>query len=624
MTFAQAVNDPKSASYRHFVTPTEIADRFGASVAEQNAAIAYFHRFGIWASGWKQRMVLHVAGSQSQLETAFHTKFGQYRSKLGETFYAPETAPSVAAGVPVVGSADIVMRTKRDFLQFVTSKGNGTGYAPQQIAAGFDYDGAYNSGYTGTGITIGIVGTGPIVTSGGGKIGDADAFRELYKVAGSSTVSEVATTGSDPAVIDASGFASPPPVTESGCPSNPTNPASGLPYSESPTATCNPEDYEAQIDTEQSAMLARDATVDFYLAYNPNDGCNASNNEPVEGSPCPAGSGFPEQGLAIAEDELQTIIDHDTADVVSGSYGGPEVGEAGNPTPPNAFAPDGSGLDPTEFAMMVSEGMAVFFSSGDDGANACQQFGSGGAALLDSLCVEYPASDESVVATGGVTTPLNSAGQIAGPITAWGVQTSGGENGGTGGGVSAFFPLPSFQSGLAGITGGTRNLPDASLEGDPATGVAVLAYADSSFGGPQLIPFGGTSVAAPEMAAMWALVLQACKQSTTCTSKGSGSYPYRLGDPAPLLYGIYSNTAMYGSTFLPVTYGDNSLVEYCSNPANAGDITDCPTPVPGATATPSVPPLDPGYTANPGGGYNHLTGLGVPFGRALIRAIVGI
>ena len=123
---------------------------------------------------------------------------------------------------------------------------------------------------------------------------------------------------------------------------------------------------------------------------------------------------------------------------------------------------------------------------------------------------------------------------------------------------------------------------------------------------------------------MWALVLQACKQSSACTSKGSGSYPYRLGDPAPLLYSIYSNTAMYGSTFLPVTYGDNSLVEYCSNPANAGDTTDCPTPGPNATATPAVPPLDPGYSANPSGGYNHLTGLGVPFGRALIRAIVGV
>jgi len=74
--YAQAVSDPKSGSYREWLTPEQIADRFGATPAQQNVAIAYFHKFGIWASGWKQRMLLHVAGSQPQLEAAFHTKFG--------------------------------------------------------------------------------------------------------------------------------------------------------------------------------------------------------------------------------------------------------------------------------------------------------------------------------------------------------------------------------------------------------------------------------------------------------------------------------------------------------------------------------------------------------------------
>jgi subtilase family serine protease len=627
LTFAQAVSDPKSNSYRQFLTPEQIGDRFGASVSDQNAAIAYFHKYGIWVSGWKQRMMLHAAGSQAQLEAAFHTKFGEYRSPQGEMFFAPENAPTVGANVPLVGSANIVARTKRYTRQFVTSKGDGTGYSPQQTAAAFDFDGAYAAGYTGGGVTIGIIGTGPIVTSFlGKKVGDADAYRQLYNVGGVGTVNIIATTGSDTVANGASGFAPPLPVVISGCNATQTNPDDGLASSDSPTATCNPEDTEAQLDTEQASSLAKNSGVEFYLAYNPNDGCVDGSGNPIQASPCPAGAGIPEQGLFETDEELQTIIDHNTADVISGSYGGPELGdlEAGPVSPPAPFTSAGTGLDPTEFAMMVSEGMAVFMSSGDEGANTCQL---GVQGHVDDACVSYPASDPSVVGVGGTTTPLNAAGQIAGPISAWGVQTFAG-GAGTGGGVSGVFAQPAYQLGAPGMIGSTkRNVPDLALNGDPATGVAVLLYADSSFGGAELGSVGGTSVAAPEMAAMWALVISACKQHSSCTSKGSGAHPWRLGNPDPLVYGIYSSAATYGSTFLSVLYGDNSLSAYCLNPQNAaGDPIDCPTPGPGQTATPipSIPPLDPGYSANPNGGYNQLTGLGVPFARALIRSVVGV
>jgi hypothetical protein len=94
-----------------------------------------------------------------------------------------------------------------------------------------------------------------------------------------------------------------------------------------------------------------------------------------------------------------------------------------------------------------------------------------------------------------------------------------------------------------------------------------------------------------------------------------------------LIYGIYGNAKTYGATFLSVLYGNNAQTAYCSNPENAaGDPEDCPSPAPGATASPApaVPPLDPGFSANPNGGYNQLTGVGVPFARALIRSVVGV
>jgi len=620
-TFAQAVSDPKSGSYRQFLTPEELADRFGATLADQNAAIAYLHRYGLWVSGWKQRMMLHVYGTQDQLQGAFHTTFGSYRSAQGESFIAPMTAPSVGAGIPIVGSANIVFRSKRFTPQFVISKGNGVGYSPQQIAAAFDFNGAYAAGYTGAGVTIAIVGTGPVQTATGGRVGDAESYKALYHVGGTSSVKLVATTASDQVANGASGFASPPPVTAP-C-STSGNPAFNPSESPSLNPPCNPEDGEAQLDTEQAASLAKDATVEFYLAFNPNDGCSGVGN----GSPCPAGAGFPAQGLLETDEELQTIIDHNTADIVSMSFGGPEPGTVappGSPSPPYEFTSDGSGLDPTMFAAMVSLGMSVFASSGDIGAESCQL--DPALMMVDSVCVQYPASDPSLAGVGGVTTPLNMAGQIAGPITAWGVQTTGGSSG-SGGGISAYFALPSYQTGLPGITQTKRNVPDLSLEGDPATGVALLLYADPSFGGPVLEDIGGTSVAAPEMAAMWALVVQACKQKASCASSGPAvAHPYRLGNPDPLIYGIYHTAATYGSTFLSVLYGNNAITAYCANPNNAGDTQNCPTPAPGSTPTPTppVPPLDPGYNANPFGGYNQVTGLGVPFARSLIRAVVGV
>lgn len=606
VAYASSVSDPKSGNYRQFLTPDEIANRFAATKSDQTAAAKYFTGLGLQVGGWKQRMLLHVAGTQAQLEAAFRTKFGTFQSLQGRNFLAPMTAPSVPTGVPVVGSADIVMRPKRFVSTLVPASGTTAGYAPQQIARAFDYDGAYAAGYTGSGITVGIIGTGGIQTTGGGRIGDADAYKALYHVGGGSTVSIVAATPSDPVVNGASGFAPPPPVT--GPCTTPNAP--GYPPSESPSATCNPEDVESQLDTEQAAALARDSAVQFFLAYNPNDGCTNG----TIGKPCPPGTGHALQGLAESDEELQTAIDHDSADVLSLSYGGDEYQSAGSPgqSPPYPFTTDGSGLDPMEFMMLETEGTAIFVASGDSGAEGCLP--SAPNPYADLPCVSYPSTDPSAVAVGGVTTPLNAAGQYVGPVTVWGQQTSGGFGSGSGGGVSVYFPQPSYQQGLPGITGQNRNVPDLSLEGDPGTGVAVLAYADRSFGGAHLGIVGGTSVAAPEMAAMWALVLQACKANAACASKGTGTYPYRLGNPNPLFYGYYKAGAPYAATFLQIGYGNNAQVPFCS-------YNRCPAPSPGATPP---PPYDPGYGANPHGGYNNATGLGVPFARALIRAVVGV
>jgi len=90
---------------------------------------------------------------------------------------------------------------------------------------------------------------------------------------------------------------------------------------------CNPEDGEAQIDSQQVAGLAPGAVVRFYLAYNPSicltpAGVVVRNKK--DGS-CPTGSAaFPLIGLNLADDSIQQAIADNQADSLSMSFSEPE------------------------------------------------------------------------------------------------------------------------------------------------------------------------------------------------------------------------------------------------------------------------------------------------------------
>jgi subtilase family serine protease len=119
--------------------------------------------------------------------------------------------------------------------------------------------------------------------------------------------------------------------------------------------------------------------------------------------------------------------------------------------------------------------------------------------------VEYPAASQYVTAVGGTT--LTKASNTRGwSETVWS---------GTGSGCSAYEPKPSWQTD----TGCShRTVGDVAADADPNTGVSVYdSYKYQGLSG--WLVFGGTSVASPIIASVYAL-------AGNSSSVTYGSYPY--------------------------------------------------------------------------------------------------
>ena len=138
--------------------------------------------------------------------------------------------------------------------------------------------------------------------------------------------------------------------------------------------------------------------------------------------------------------------------------------------------------DEIGFDSTFVSGILYFASSGDVGG-----------------AVIYPSASAKVISVGG--TFINTA--VNPPE----------EDGwvGSGGGKSLYEPAPSYQHGVENIVGTTRNTPDLSADADPNSGVAVYVstpvasctdHPSADQYQPGWVVYGGTSLAAPMVAAM--------------------------------------------------------------------------------------------------------------------------
>jgi subtilase family serine protease len=599
LEYARETADPHSGNYRRWLTPQEIGTMFGASDAAIKKAGKYFASYHLSAGTWPQHLMMVVSGTQANVEQAFGTKFGRWQvvTPAGiKTFYAPQpgSPPHFAMALPVVSVMNLVsLVTQHTYIERPADV-QGYGYDATIIRNGFDYGGMINSGYQGQGINLGIIGTGPIssadVPEYAAMSGNAHVATVVQKNVtaqpADSQNNETGTATFDPYPGD---LATPPPVTAPTC--------NLQLYTAAPTATCNPEDGEAQLDTEQQAGMAPDATVNFYLAFNSGDctyyGC-ASGSIGVE-------------GIYLTDDEIQQVIADDIVDTLSLSYG---EGEPFAECDPSGcyYNSSGAGPGPDEFAALASEGVTTFVSSGDNGAYQCDS----GGYPETTKCASYPALDPSVIAVGGVNAPFTTSGQLqpSTQITAWGENDTYGGDGyfdnsaGSGGGPSCCFAAPTWQSSLGASK---RETPDISLLADPSTGpLLVTNWAFSGYQG--YGASGGTSASAPEAAAMFADFLSACKANATCAhAHGSGTYGYRWGiAAAQAFYAIATAQANFGAQAGCSGASPGAFYNVCagSNGVNS--------------ASPS-PGIYTGFPATPG--YNMVTGLGVPFGGYLVNKL---
>jgi len=158
--------------------------------------------------------------------------------------------------------------------------------------------------------------------------------------------------------------------------------------------------------------------------------------------------------------------------------------------------------------------------------------------------VSWPAVSPKVLAVSG-TSLTYSAGSTRSETT-WS---------GTGGGVSAYTAVPSYQtSAVPGMgTQSKRNVGDVSFNANPSTGqyVATMPAGSTTV---SWVSAGGTSMASPQ----WAGIVAIANAKRLVAGKAL------LGAPHAVLYGqVATNAANYASGFKDVTTGSNGTCATC-------------------------------------------------------------
>jgi len=226
------------------------------------------------------------------------------------------------------------------------------------------------------------------------------------------------------------------------------------------------------------------------------------------------------------------------------------------------------------FKEMDAQGQSFFCASGDSDAYTTGATSANG---VDNTSLDNaPSSCPYITLVGGTTLTTTGPAGSWSSETAWNWGLDDGSYVGTSGGISSYYAIPSWQSGLSMASNGGstahRNIPDVALTADNV----YVAYNDGSWAA-----FGGTSCAAP----LWAALASLMNQQAVSAGRSS------VGFLNPAIYTIGKGTE-YASSFHDITSGNNI---WADSPNDYYAVT----------------------------GYDLCTGWGTPNGQSLINALAG-
>jgi len=342
----QLINDvstPGNPFYRHFLSPAEFAQRFGATPSAVALVRSELRRTGLTVSAISpNNLVLRVTGSATQVAATFHTKLQRYRDVSGEiatvaTSRIGLTSPIAryVAGIsglngfehPHATSAVTNASAPRQSLTGPTActaarntAASRGAYLPGAIARAYGLDTAYANGFNGAGHSVAVVEFADYYRS------DMTTYLNCFGL--SNTIVDVVMNGGASASTAADGGA------------------------------------EVELDLQQIASLAPGATIYNYM--HPNDD-----------------NGFVDEFSRIATDHL--------TDSVSVSWGQCE-------------ADISSAAQQPLLQQLAAQGQSVFVAAGDSGSSSCAYSAAPGDATVSySPIVDDPANSPWVTGIGGLS-----------------------------------------------------------------------------------------------------------------------------------------------------------------------------------------------------------------------------
>ena len=536
---ASDLYDPKSANYRHWLTPAQFASRYAPTAVEAQTVRDFFTANGLTtvATG-PNNFFVRARGTAADVASAFRVTLNNYdvdgkviRGNVEDPFVSGKAASLVAS----ISGLDNMEYTHPIAQQTTISSIPMSVLPPTSPKEGARKTlGSISPADSGSGTSLAFnprclkgqtlqsfttSGSLPIATYGGNQYTPStsgcgytpDNIRTAYNLNAlyaegfdgtGQTIVIIDWCGSPNVLSDANAFSSQfnlPQLT-----------SSNFTIINTPTPSyCAAPSAEINMDVQWAHAIAPGAKIALVV---------------------PPSASFQDldQGLFYA-------VNYQLGNVISGSYGSEEIF-----TPSSVLQTEGL---ITETAAVL--GISTNFSSGDAG-----DFTNDMPWAFPSS-VSAPAASPYATAVGGVSVVLNTNSTLA---YQWGWGTnenvlaqqgkvttppagSGYFNFGSGGGSSSFFLKPSFQAKLPGTS---RQLPDISWIGDPFTGVYVAISQPGTLPALQYQVYAGTSLACPMFSALWAIANQA-----------SG---VPLGQAAPYLYTMPGSTI---TDILPMGFKSN-------------------------------------------------------------------